>query len=193
MFRSPSKLVCSTALAVLLAGCAGYPVETDYDPAVDFAGLRTYRWLAVERPRTGDPRLDSDLLDGRVRRAVDTALATRGYTRVDGEGADFEVTYHVGVDKQVDVQTYVDSYPRGYRWYPGPSQTYTTVREYEVGSLVLDILSPASKQLIWRGATQARVTDDGTPQEREQRAHDAVGAILAKFPPPPAQPPRAPQ
>ena len=144
----------AVALTASLAGCTSFPVETDYDPEIDF-----------------------------VRRAVDAALAAKGYRKTDDGSADFEVTYHVGVERQVDVQTYVDSYPRGYRWYSGPTQAYTTVREYDVGSLVLDIVSPSEKQLIWRGATQARINDAGTPEQREKRARAAVDAILAKFPP----------
>lgn len=173
----------AVALTASLAGCTSFPVETDYDPEIDFGSLGSYGWLEAKREKTGDPRIDNDLLDARVRRAVDAALAAKGYRKTEGEPADFEVTYHVGVERQVDVQTYVDSYPRGYRWYSGPTQAYTTVREYDVGSLVLDIVSPSEKQLIWRGATQARINDAGTPEQREKRARAAVDAILAKFPP----------
>lgn len=172
------------SLAMLLViGCVSYPVETDYDPAIDFGVLKTYRWLPVEKDKTGDPRLDSDLLAARVQRAVDAALATKGYSKLESGSADFEITYHVGVERQVDVQTYIDSYPRGYRYRSFPAQAHTTVREYEVGSLVLDVVSPSARQLIWRGSTQARITEDGTPEERDARARAAVDAILAKFPP----------
>jgi hypothetical protein len=171
-------LACSA-----VSGCLGLPVETDYDPEVEFASLGSYAWLDTERKKTGDPRLDNDLLDGRVRRAVDDALASKGYEKKAAGGADFEITYHVALEKQIDVQTYVDSYPHGYRWHAGPSHAYTSVREYDVGSLVLDVIDPNRKQLIWRGATQARIQDNGTPEQREQRAREAVNAILAKFPP----------
>jgi hypothetical protein len=175
--------IVAIASAELLVGCASFPVETDYDPATDFAALSSYAWLEATREKTGDPRLDNDLLDARVRRAVEAALSTKGYRKAEAGSTDFEITYHVGVERQVDVQTYVDSYPRGYRWHSGPTHAYTTVREYDVGSLVLDILDPSEKRLIWRGATQARINANGTPEEREQRARSAVDAILARFPP----------
>jgi hypothetical protein len=182
---TPIRILAPTlaaACVALLAGCTSFPVETDYDPAVDFATLQTYAWIDGP-PKTGDPRLDNDLLARRIRRAIDTQLAAKGYREAESGAPDFEVTYLLGVERQVDVQTYVDTYPRGYRWYPGPSQAYTTVREYDVGSLVIDVVDPRKKQLIWRGSTEARLQDDGTPEERDARANAAVSAILDRFPP----------
>ena len=176
------RLLAAVAMATWTANllaCTSFPVEIDYDPQVQFGELRSYAWLA--REKTGDPRLDNDLLDGRIHRAVEAVLKAKGYEAASPGTADFEITYHLGVDQKIDVQTYVDPFP--YRWHAGPPQAYTTVREYDVGSLVLDIVNASEKTLIWRGTTQANVERQGTPEQREVRARAAVEAILAKFPP----------
>ena len=171
-------------LGVLAAACTSFPVDTDYNPEVDFAVLRHYVWSERDPNPSADPRVDNDLLDGRIRRAVDAALALKGYQPAGAAPADFEITYHVAVERAIDVETYIDAYPRGYRWGAGLTQAYTNVREYDVGSLVLDVLSGDSQKLIWRGSTQAEIDQAGTPEARTQRVRDAVDAILAQFPPP---------
>ena len=182
--RTLLAALTTVCLAALL-GCVSYPVETDYDPEIGFDSLHSYTWLSTTRDKTGDPRIDNDLLDRRVRRAVEAAFETKGYRKVAAAEADFAINYHVGIERQIDVQTYVDtpSYGYGYRWSGGYSHAYTTVQEYDVGSLILDVIKPNEERLIWRGATQARMYEEGTPEQRDTRVQAAVDAILAKFPP----------
>jgi len=172
-------------LAVLLAvACVGPSVTTDYDPEFDFGTLRRYAWSQPERAPGADPVLANDLLDARIRRAVDRSMAAKGYLPAGELPADFELAYHVAIERAIDVQTYIDAYPRGYRWGAGPTRAYTNVREYDLGSLVLDVSSAETRALIWQGATQARINESGTPEERSERVNWAVDAILEKFPPP---------
>ena len=65
--------------ATLLA-CSTVSVDYDYDPSVDFSDLRVYAWLPRPPSATGaDPRLESPLLDARIRRSIDFHLAKGGY------------------------------------------------------------------------------------------------------------------
>ena len=168
---------------LLATACATPPVTTDYDPEVEFGELRRYAWSERKPAPEEDPALSNDLLDGRIRRAVERGLGAKGYVPAGDEPADFEIAYHVAVERAVDVQTYIDAYPRGYRWGFGLTRAYTNVREYDVGSIVLDVSSAGNQELIWRGAVQARINEAGTPEERTERVNRAVDAILAKFPP----------
>ena len=180
--RALLAALTTVCLAALL-GCVSYPVETDYDPEIGFDSLHSYSWLSTTREKTGDPRIDNDLLDRRVRRAVEAALEAKGYRKVAATDSDFSIRYHVGIERQIDVQTYVDTPSYGYRWHGGYSHAYTTVQEYDVGSLILDVIRPNEERLMWRGATQARMYEEGTPEQRDERVQAAVNAILAKFPP----------
>jgi hypothetical protein len=172
-----------TVLAALAVGCAAVPVETDYDPDADFEALRTFLWAERDGAEAAEPAMENDLLDARVRRAVEASLSAKGFVLAETPRADFEVAYHVAVDRKVDVATYVDAFPRGYRWGPGITQAYTTVREHAVGSLVIDVLRGDTGKLIWRGSAQARIGQPGTPEARSQRVQAAADAILGRFPP----------
>ena len=74
MFVKRSFFLCCAASA-LLAGCSSVSVTRDYDVDVDFSGFKTYAWQHSEQPQTGNPRIDNDLIDERVRAAVNAELA----------------------------------------------------------------------------------------------------------------------
>ena len=57
------------------------------------------------------------------------------------------------------------------------------VHEVEEGTLILDIVDPASRNLIWRGIASAAVDRSKTPGERRARFKKAVSQLMAQFPP----------
>lgn len=177
--------IATGLLALAFTACTSIKVTSDYDPGASFEGLDTYAWLPREQPRTGDPRLDNTLVAGRVRRAVDAAFAEKGI-RLVSEMPAFMVAYNVALDKKIRVDTIHTGYGHGrygYGWHGGYIATDTRVTEYEVGTVLLDILEPKTRNLLWRGSASAKVTESATPEQREQRINAAVERMLAKFPP----------
>jgi hypothetical protein len=65
---------------ILAAGCAGQQVTTDYSPATSFSQYKTF--ALVMPPDTGAQQL----LDQRVRNAVQTQLTAKGLTLADRHG-----------------------------------------------------------------------------------------------------------
>jgi hypothetical protein len=164
---------------LLLGGCSRITVGVDYDPSWDFGALRTYDWLPDPEPTSRDPRTDNTLLAGRVHRAVDRALAAKGYEKqTDGE-PDFLVAYHTLVEEKTDVRT-IGTY--GFSRWGGFADTY--VYQYEQGTLLIDIIDPKENALLWRGIAVAVIDRyDGTPESREQKINEAVAKIIDRFPP----------
>lgn len=185
----PLVLVMST----VLAGCSTIEVNHDFDPKANFAALKTYEWLKEPQKPTGDPRIDGNtILEDRIHQAVDTDLATRGFKKVTSN-ADFLVAYHVSLDKQQSVQTLNSYYGYGPGWgygygasyrpgyWAGSPQTY--VYEYEEGTLILDIVNPTNKELMWRGSAQDEVHFKSTPEKDQKQLNEAVHSMLESFPP----------
>ena len=169
------------ALALLLIGCSGIRVSADFDPKTDFGALETFTWLPDAPPAGEGPPLENPLLDARIRRAVENELLGREF-RAAGSGApDFWVAYHVGVEHKVDVETIYRSYGRV--GWSGGGQADAVVREYEEGTLLIDILRPGSGELLWRGSAQARLREHPSPEDREARVREVVAKILEQFPP----------
>ena len=163
-------------------------VQSDFDREAVFSHYQTFDWIAPP-VRASEDELRSDpegpfarnsLLDKRIRAAVNGKLEARGYEYVEGEESDFRLNYHVTFkDKLVGSGSnfgYVGHYYRGafssgFDW---------SVRQYQQGTIIIDIVDRAKDQLVWRGWMVSR-NRDGNFDEAE--INRAVNEILAHFPP----------
>ncbi|MGO2563293.1 MAG: DUF4136 domain-containing protein, partial [Pseudoalteromonas nigrifaciens] len=96
---------------------------------------------------------------------------------------DVLVNYHASVDKELDVSSFNIGY--GARWssWGLGYQNDISAREYEVGTLVIDIIDRESNQLVWRGAEDGRLKKNQSPEQRELSVRKTVAKILNNFPP----------
>ena len=179
--------LCSSVLVVTLAACSTLDIRSDYDPEANFGGLKTYDWMPD--PKTGDPRVDNALVVKRITTAIDAELAAKGYTHITSGDPDFYVGYHAAVKDKLDVRTmntyygYAPGWGWNYGYGGGPYGTETYTYEYEEGTLMIDVVEPENKKLIWRGSAQAELKRRQTPEQSEQGIREAVQKVLANFPP----------
>ncbi|GLS83643.1 DUF4136 domain-containing protein [Paraferrimonas haliotis] len=183
------KLVVA-AFALVLAACSTVTTEFDYNPEVDFSQYKTYAWVDnSSEDEQADAYHMEGLTDQRIRRAVDEQLSAKGFTKVAVEDADLMVNYLTKLEKKVNVDTFHSNY--GYHpfydpfwgYHGGPSRTETRVREYQQGTLILDLIDNESDKLVWRGALADTVKQKSTPAERETAINEAVTKILQSYPP----------
>ena len=165
------------------AGCSSLSVSTDHDPEADFARLKTYDWHPGSRPKDGDAV--ATLTASRVERAVDETLKAKGYTRATSGAPDFHVASQTAVGRRIEAvpSASVGVGYGGYGWRRGFAVGTSDVRTYDEGTLVLDVIDPRTKSLIWRGTAKAAVDPDRSPEEREARIREAVEKLLSRFPP----------
>jgi len=161
-------------LGVLVAGCSGIDVSHDYDRSYNFVALKTWAWSPKETEKgSGGPiSRVSSLTHERIRSAVDHEMTQKKYERVEVESADFWVRHYAAVGQRIEADPGYD-----YGWYG------QDLRVYDEGTIIVDVISPKDKRLIWRGTARGAVDPDTKPEEREQRIQEAVHAILADFPP----------
>ena len=189
----PVTGVLALWLLILASGCSTLEVSYDYDPKADFKGLSSYAWLDEPQKPTGDPRIDGNtILRDRIHEAVNTELRARGYREVSSD-ADFLVAYHVSLDRRQSVQTLNNYYGYGPGWGYGYGASYrpgywagapeTYVYEYEEGTLILDIVNPEDRQLMWRGSATDEVSFKSTPEKDQAQLNKAVQELLEHFPP----------
>lgn len=192
--RLPGASLAATAALVLsasLAGCespAGEVSVLTSDTAVVVPGS-TYAWAPKPADAQGaDPRVDNDIIQGRIRQSIDTTLAAKGYRQVsDPRQAQLLVAYHVGLRRQTGYQVDTVGSPGpvacgirgciGYGWgyYGAPSAQVTPV-DYTDGALMLDVIDRASGKLAWRAMSKKRVDkNDGA-----QAGLDAIVADMSK-------------
>lgn len=164
------KLFAVLLATFVLSACKIRPLVTaDYDTQYDFSQLKTYAWV---KPKDSNKVLTLD--NKRQMNAIETMLNRKGFDKAANiESASFLLKTHTVIDKKTDVDSFYRVW--GYRPFPfhypisWPHNTTTTVvREYEIGTLVLDIVDPENKQVIWRSsiARKLGIYQNRTPEER---------------------------
>ena len=163
-------------------------MRSDFDREALFSHYRTFDWIAPPI-RASEEELQSDpegpfarnsLLDKRIRAAVNQKLETRGFRYAEGGESDFRVNYHVTFKDKVTGsgsnfgytgRYYRGNFSSGFNW---------SVRQYQEGTIIIDIVDRAKDQLVWRGWVASR-NRDGNYDEAE--INHAVNQILMRFPP----------
>jgi len=165
-------MVCALGL-IACAVMLGQDVKSNAMPGVDFSKYHTYKWVAIE----GGTH-PNQIADAEIKQAVDAQLQAKGLTKTDNDKADLLVGYQVAVDQQKQWNAYGTG---GFRWGGGmASATSSTI---DIGSLVLDMYDPNTKQLVWTG-TATKTLNPGSNQQKNQKNLDkAMEKLLKKFPP----------
>jgi hypothetical protein len=184
------KTLFIAAAILALSACSTLKSSSDFDPSVSFNQYKTYSWVEQKVDDAGY-HLDG-LMDQRVRAAIETQLSQKGISKTDKQNADLLVNYITKVDKKINIDTFNSYF--GYNPYYGPRwglggslQTETTVREYDVGTLMVDLVDNKTGKLIWRGTVADTVREQNTPEERIQIINHAIDTVMKDYPPKPTQ------
>lgn len=189
-FRGLQAAILITGLATIVTGCSSSPeVWTDYDRSVNFAQYKTFEIMGHEG-HGGVSKNYSSLVDQRIDAALRQQMSIKGF--VGADNADLLINYTVTVANKQKVTTttaptgYV-GYPYGYYragyYAPWPNySTQTQVRDYQEGTLVIDIVDQKRKVMVWEGTGQGTVTQKKL-DNLDETLNNAVTTILASFPP----------
>src|SRR5258706_12892519 len=89
-------LFITTVGLLLAAGAAlGQDVRYNFDKNADFSKFKTYKWVAIK-----DAAKPNDLTDKQIIAAVDSELAAKGLSKVDGDNADLFIGYQAGLGQE---------------------------------------------------------------------------------------------
>jgi hypothetical protein len=130
-------------------------VRSNYDRNVDFGRYKTYSW---EKIQTQD-----QLWADRIKAAVNSALAAKGWTNVESSG-DVSIMAMEMRENHRTLDTYYGIYEGGWGWRWGggfgkEEAPVTTEETYKIGTLVVDLFDQKTKKLIWRGSVADTLTN----------------------------------
>jgi Domain of unknown function (DUF4136) len=161
---------------LIASNLSAQQVKTDYDRNANFGQYKTYSW---EQVKTKDP-LDVD----RIKKAVNSTLAAKGWTQVDS-GSDVSIVGMEITQNQQTLTTYYDGFGGGWGWRRfgggGFGDATTTTETYQVGTLVIDLFDTKTKQLIWRGSASDTLSNNSNKNIKD--LDKGVEKMFKKFPP----------
>ena len=123
----------------------------------------------------------------RIESAVVRELTAKGLRQVGiNEHPDLLVHYWVNVQDKQRLESSGTSvgmrrYGGGYGWGAGYGGGVTTV-EYKEGTLILDLVEPAKKQLVWRATIVGTLQDSS--EENVELGNKAIAEAFENYPPP---------
>ena len=165
--------LCTVFILAAVAATFAQHVKTDFDHQANFSQYKTYSWQEISPANS--------LWDARIKNAVDTQLAAKGWTKVDS-GGDVAIVAIKTTQTQRTLQTFYDGFGGGWRWrgFGGMGEATTTEEDYKEGTLVVDIYDAKTKQLIWRGSAEDTLSDK--EDKNEKNLDKGVAKMFKDFP-----------
>ncbi len=150
-------------LVAYVVGCTDIKVKTDFDQTADFSKFQTFAFAGMT-----DLNQNGVLANSLVRKRIETAIAReltkRAVSQVGlNQNPDLLVHDRMGVKDKQQIDTMGPSmgaygwhgrygYGGGYGGggYGGGGYGGVTSYEYQEGTLIMDLIEPTGKQLVWR-------------------------------------------
>ena len=168
------KLVMGLMLAPLASGAAmAQDVSTNSMPGTDFSKYHTYKWVTIE-----GASYPNQIVDAQIKSSIDSQLAAKGLTKTDGDKADLYIGYQASVSKEKQWNAYGTG---GLRWGGGMANASSST--ISVGTLVLDMYDPSTKQLVWTGRATKTLDPNANQEKRQKNLDKAMQKLLKNYPP----------
>jgi Domain of unknown function (DUF4136) len=171
-------------LVAMVACATPVQVRTAAAPDTQFSALHSFIVLATPRRRGGgdepnndDPMLQNSITYHALHNDLVSNFQERGYV-IDSAKPDFAVAAYATSRQRLNVEDYDYGYPYWRHGWWGP--VVPTVTEYTEGTVVVDVVNPTTKELLWRGQGIAAVSDD--PQTYAKELARTVEKIIEHFP-----------
>jgi hypothetical protein len=185
--RMPCRqTTCLLILTVVLSACNAFKVKTDYDQTADFSTFKTFAFAGLADVNKGSV-YDNSLTKKRIESAVARELTAKGLRQVGSdERQDLLVHYWVEVQNKQRLESGGTSVGvargpyGGYGWGVGYGGGVTTV-DYKEGTLILDLVEPDKKQLVWRATIVGTLVESA--QQNVELANKAIAEAFQSYPP----------
>jgi hypothetical protein len=171
MKRVKTLMLTGVALAVA-GGVWAQDVKIDYDRAANFGAIKTFsiKLGTAWGNQIGEKRVMDEFTQ---------ALTEKGWKLAPAGQADAQVVVHGASQLKRDLNTFYSGGGYGYR-FGGMGTATTTVDEYTVGTLVVDIFD-GKKNLMWRGIAQDELSDK--TEKNIKKLEKASDKMFKDFPP----------
>ncbi len=172
------------AVLIGLSGCASIKTSVETSPDSDVSGS-TYAFV----PLPNELDQASAILYDEIRQRIEAKLQQRGYT-ANTENPQLLVAFNILTEEQRKEvvksnnpygsynHMWANTYGAGW-WPPMDRSRYKEIRIEKTGTLVVDVVAAAERELRWRGLGTGPVND---PEERFETTYKIVDKLFRRFP-----------
>lgn len=183
------SLFTLAAVAALSVGTVAtaqqYHVRTMTAPHTTLTTLHSFHLLPTpvrrDRARGGgayDPMVSNSIANRALRAVVSGELEARGY--YDAEWMpDFGVAIYATTREQLDLGMWPYGYHDSPKWWSTTLLDETSTL-LPAGSVIIDVVSPETLDILWRGYATIDLNHD--PLENARQIVNAAAAIIDRFP-----------
>ena len=171
------KTVALAGAALAVAnGAWAQDVKVDFDKAANFLAIKTF---SIKLGTSWG----NEFAEKRMKDELTAALTAKGWTLAPEDQGDALVVFHGAGEKKRDLNTFYSGMGGyGYRgWGGGGGTATTTVNEYLVGTLVVDIFDGQVEEPDLARHRPGRAVGQG--REEHQEAGEGDGEALQGLPP----------
>lgn len=172
--QQKSNLFLSAVVLAVLLVTAGtltaQDVRYNFMPGTDFSKYRTYKWVNI---RGAHP---DQIMDAEIKQSVDSQLASKGLSKTDSDKADLYIGYQTAVHQETQWDAW------GSRAFGMGSASWTS-STISVGTLVLDMYDPGTKELVWTGSATKTIDSSANHEKNIKRMDKAMAKLLKDYPP----------
>ena len=173
MKRSAIAIAGALLLPVVLVAQS---VNRDWDKKYDFSTVKTFSMKI-------GTSWGNQLSERKVITDMAEALTEKGWKQVESDAAaNVHVVIHGATEVKKSLNTFYSGYGGyGYHgWGGGMGSGTTTVSEWVVGTLVVDMFDAKSKNLVFRGTASDELNKD--PKKNEKKIDKAAQKLFKDFP-----------
>lgn len=184
--RHSIPMVTGGLALLAFAACApNYHIRTIVSPQAHLGTARTFRILPAPPRRDGrtprgayDPMVDNSITGQALRDAIGQTLTARGYAAAE-RNPDLAIAVYASARETIDLDAWDYGYPTRPPWWRGGPVVRRPLSVTE-GTVVVDVIDPRSRELLWRGSGSARLSEDPTRDTEELSR--VARAIATRFP-----------
>jgi len=174
------RFAIAAALSFVGAAAFAQDVKTDFDKSANFGAIKTF---AVKIGTSWNNQIS----EKRISDEIAQTLTEKGWTKADAN-PDALVLLHGATEKQQNLNTFYSGMGgyggygyRGWGGMGGMGTATTTVSEYLVGTLVVDVFDAKTKALLFRGTASDEISDK--PEKNIKKVQKVADKMFKDFPP----------
>ena len=172
------KNITLLLITFILSSCTSIKVFSDYDRNIDFSNYETFAYFKPEIDKVDI----SDLDKRRILLALDSEMNLKGLSK--SETPDLLIGFTTKAKEQIYVNT-GNNFGWGWGWGFNPwfwgNGGYNSVTTRTEGTLYVNIIDAATKQLIWQGKGRGGINE--FMKNRDERISLFVHEIVENYPP----------